>query len=879
MRKILMLPTPEQAAKDTTNSIHQIVLKLRDHLPAFGYELTENHAEADLIVGQAGQTYSNIQPDVAMIHGFYPTAYPNLVEPWHNSANQGVVNNVMGARVVTCPSEWVADILRRDLHINPHVIPWAIDFEEWQGGQNKGYVLWNKTRADGVCDPQPAIELAKLATETHFLSTYGTNPTPNMRVVGRQPFENMRQIIKDASVYLATTKETFGIGTLEAMAAGVPVLAYRHGNNPNLIKHGVTGYIVEPGDIEGLKQGLLYCLQYREILGANAREFASIFTWDNVSQVLAGVYDGLFETQTQPKVSIVIPYFNYARFVENAIVSVLSQESTFEREVIIVNDGSTPEESRTLAQIAVKYPEIILIEQSNAGVAAARNTGINRAKGEYIVCLDADDQLGDPHFLQILADALDNDRSLGIAFTGLKVMNEAGELSSNQNPWPNGYEFEAQVNGRNQVPTCCMFRREAWRRAGGFKAQYSPAEDAELWLRVGALGYRSRQITDAPWFLYRLHDNSLSAPTRGGKRPEPDWRSDKPWVNDKHYPLAAGGVARPVRNYDRPKVAVIIPVSDYHIPYLSQALDSVEQQTERYWEALVINDTGQKLPGMAPFPFARVIDTPGHVGAGYARNLGVKHATAPFVTFLDADDILLSTFLEKTLRMYQRTGRYIYTDWLSLNKEGQIEPHETPEFVMGDVFMKPIQHSINVLLKKEWVQQAGGFDEQMTTWEDVDFFMRLGAAGICGQRVPEPLFIYRYLTGQRRENGELIKGEIIALLRKRYSEYIEGNKMCSCNNPPPGKMVALKADGSAASSPQDMVRIIYNVPMQGQHTVASPSNPKKSYGYRKGGDVFYVFAVDVQLQPQTFTPIADVLSDNVPTPIPPAPQPIQREMA
>lgn len=874
-----MLPTPSQAQVEDSNSIHQIVLKLQASLPSFGYELTENRAEADLIAGHAGQQYSTIQADIAHCHGLYWTAYPNLVEHWHSAANNSVVQNLMASRAITVPSEWVSMVLKRDLHVRPHVIPWAIEPDEWYPDEPDGTILWNKSRVDGICTPIPAIELAKRFPSLPFVSTFADNPPPNMRVIGRQQYRAMQKVIRKASVYLATTQETGGIGTLEAAACGIPCLGYRHGNNPVLLPHGTAAYWVEPGDIDGLAQGLEYCLKYRDVLGQNARALASLYTWDRVAQMIAGVYDGLFETPVTPKISVIIPFFNYARYVEDALTSVLSQVASIEWEVVIVNDGSTPEETLKLAEIVGRYPGVKLIEQPNSGVANARNRGINEAKGEYIVCLDADDKLGDPHFLQVLADALDEDRSLGITFTGLKVMNEAGELSSNQNPWPNGYDWEAQVAGRNQVPTCAMFRREAWRRAGGYKSQYSPAEDAELWLRIGAIGYRSRQVSDAPWFLYRLHDRSLSTEVRTGKRQEPDWRSDKPWVNDKHYPLAAGGVARPVRNYDRPKVTVIIPVADYHIPYLGQALDSVEQQTERYWECIVVNDTGQKLPGMAPFPWARVIDTPGHVGAGYARNLGVKHATAPFVTFLDADDILLSTFLEKTLRMYQRTGRYIYTDWLSLNKEGQIEPHETPEFVTGDVFMKPIQHSINVLLKKEWVTQAGGFDESMTTWEDVDFFMRLGAAGICGQRVAEPLLIYRYLTGKRRESGELIKADIISLLRTRYREYIEGHKMCSCNNPPPGKMVALKADGNQASNPQDLVRIIYNVPMQGQHTVASPSNPKKSYGYRKGGDIFYVYAVDAQLQPEMFTPIADVLSDNVATPVPPPPQPIQRELA
>jgi glycosyltransferase involved in cell wall biosynthesis len=302
-----------------------------------------------------------------------------------------------------------------------------------------------------------------------------------------------------------------------------------------------------------------------------------------------------------------------------------------------------------------------VIRQNNMGVAATRNNGIAHAQGEYILCLDADDMLGHEDMLQKLAEALDHDRGLGIVFTGLRMMAEDGTLGNNSN-WPNGFDFEAQIMGRNQVPTCCMFRREAWRRAGGYKALYTPAEDAELWTRIAALGYRVSHAIPGNWFHYRLHAGSLSSTVREGRKVEPDWLHDKPWVNDRQFPLAANGIARPVRNYDRPKVTIIIPVADYHVMNLPVALDSVEQQTERSWQCIVVNDTGSELPVMVPFPWAKVIDTGGHKGAGVARNLGVKAATSNLVTFLDADDILMPTYLEKVLKAYQRTGRYVYTE-------------------------------------------------------------------------------------------------------------------------------------------------------------------------------------------------------------------------
>lgn len=904
-----MLPSPSQARTDDSNSINQIVLRLEKHLPAFGYTLTENQRESDLIAGHAGQTKRDIQVDVAHTHGLYPTAYSHLIEPWHPQANQSVVNNIMAARAVTCPSEWVADLLRRDLHIQPAVIPWAIDFDEWEPGQNQGYVLWNKTRVDGVCDPSPIRELAKRVPQGLFVSTFSDNAPPNLRVIGRQTFANMKPLIRNAAVGLCTTKETFCIGALEFMAAGVPILGYRHGNMPNLVKHGINGYLVEPGDIDGLIDGLNYCVRHRAQLGDNAREVARMFNWQNVAQAIAGVYDSLWQTEyknfkespgpilkgddpDRVKVSVVIPYHNYKNYFNDAIESVVSQEVDFHVEIIVVDDGSIEDESKFAEEKVISYSGLLhesawahispspmnkligpvrFYRQDNSGVANARNRGINEAEGIYIVCLDADDKLGDPRFLQTLADALDQDRGLGIAFTGLLTINDKGEPGT-QGQWPSGFSWERQIDGANQVPTACMFRRDAWRRAGGYKSQYQPAEDANLWLRIVALGFRAKQVTESPWFHYRMHAGSLSSEIREGRRPEPNWR-DLPWITDKAFPLAANGVARPVRNYDSPKVSIIVPVADYHVAYLSQALDSIEKQTERYWQCIVVNDTGSPLPGMAPFPWAKVIDTSGHIGAGAARNLGVKHATAPFLAFLDADDILMPTFLEKTLKKYQQTGRYVYTDWMSLNKDGMIETHETPEFVTGDVFQKPVQHAVNILLKRKWFDECGGFDETMVSWEDVDFFMRLAKIGVCGARVSEPLFIYRYLTGQRREHGEKIKGEIIASFNARYGEYIRGEKMCGCVNQNPGKLNAIKNPDGSAPTPDQLVRVVYNGPA-GQHTVAVGKNV---YGYRRGGDTFYVRLADALADTERFTPIQEVFEEKTATPIPPAPPVITRE--
>lgn len=867
-----MLPTPEEASNDTSNAINQIVLRLAKHLPRYGVEVVSNRAEADLVVGHAGMTDGS-RVDVAHCHGLYPTSDGATTVGWHWAANAHVANNLRGARAITVPSQWVADILRRDMHVDPHVIGWAIDPDEWYGGENQGYVLWNKSRTDGVCSPEPLIRLAAMAPETRFLTTFGEG-TPNVRTTGRVVFEAMRQMVKDTAVYLATTKETFGIGTLEAMAAGVPVLGFKHGGTADIVEHGVTGYLVAPGDYEALRVGLDFCLKHRDVLGANARAVALTYTWDRVAEQFADIYKSTLEKSSLPKVSVVIPLHNYEAYVSQAIGSVATQQTTFTTELIVVDDGSIDDSYSAAFEALASHPEskleTKLIRQENAGVASARNKGISLARGEYIVCLDADDKLGDSRFLQTLSDALDADPHLGIAFTGLRFMDADGNMGS-MAVWPQGYDYDEQTAGHNQVPTCCMFRREAWARAGGYRRKYTPAEDAELWLRIGSLGYKGEQVTTEGWFHYRLHSNSLSQTVRTGARKEPDWRSDKPWIASGQRPFAADGKVRwswPVRNYDRPKVSVIVPVGPYHRDCFREAIDSIEAQSEQYWECIVVNDSGAPLD-LTGMPFVRLLDTGGSKGAAVARNMGVLAATAPMITFLDADDVFEPRFLERTLRHYAIHGQYVYTDWISLNKAGEYERHETPEFNLLDVFRRTSIHSINILIPKADLLKVGLFDETMPSWEDTDLFMKLAANGICGVRLPEPLITYRYQSGQLRERGAAIKADLLALLRERYGAYMTGEKeaMC-CGSKPKGLAGKTEATVEAATGGTGMVRIVYNGPIATHDVIGLAT--RKRYGRREGGDVFFVYVEDYEMNPSVFVPIADIetMED---TPIPPEP--------
>lgn len=310
-RKVYMLPLPSHARQDSVQSINQIVIELEKYLPDYGYDLTEIRSQAELIAGHAGTPDDKTIVDIAHLSGLYPTAYGGSGWTW--SINARVIETCRHARAVTVPSAWVGEILQRDMGFTPDVIAWGIDTAQWQPATaHKNYVLWAKPRADEVCDPEPLVKLAAICPQQLFLTTFLSKSepnevaqarvTPNIKAIGRVPLDEMREHVRHAQVFLSSTKETFCLGVLEALSCGVPVIGYNDGAVPEIVRHGIEGYIVERGDIEGLKRGLEYCIKHRAILGANGIKRAKFYTWDRCAREIAAVYDRVLSEEPRAHV-------------------------------------------------------------------------------------------------------------------------------------------------------------------------------------------------------------------------------------------------------------------------------------------------------------------------------------------------------------------------------------------------------------------------------------------------------------------------------------------------------------------------------------------------------------------------------------------------
>lgn len=126
------------------------------------------------------------------------------------------------------------------------------------------------------------------------------------------------------------------------------------------------------------------------------------------------------------KVSIIIPVYNVEKYLDDCIQSVLMQ-TLKDVEIICVNDGSTDKSGVILEKYKQTDSRFRIISQKNAGVSAARNTGIRAAKGEYILFLDSDDFLGKPESIERLYEKAKNDE-LDELFYGTNVVFENAEI-------------------------------------------------------------------------------------------------------------------------------------------------------------------------------------------------------------------------------------------------------------------------------------------------------------------------------------------------------------------------------------------------------------------------------------------------------------------
>lgn len=187
-----------------------------------------------------------------------------------------------------------------------------------------------------------------------------------------------------------------------------------------------------------------------------------------------------------PLISVVIPCYNYGIFLPTALHSALMQTYPA-KEILIIDDGSadsTKEVAKTFQEIHknvhyIRHP-------SNLGLAAARNTGVKAARGEFIAFLDADDYwLPQKLELQLQEFRRLGNPSLGVVYSGYKYTPSCIERFPSD--FKNHRHFLKQLLVRNVITgsaSSVLIKREVFEKVGLFNEKLEAAEDWEMWLRI-----------------------------------------------------------------------------------------------------------------------------------------------------------------------------------------------------------------------------------------------------------------------------------------------------------------------------------------------------------------------------------------------------------
>ena len=220
---------------------------------------------------------------------------------------------------------------------------------------------------------------------------------------------------------------------------------------------------------------------------------------------------------SEPFISVVIPCYNAERYLSATIASVLAQQQA-SLEIIVVDDGSR---DGSVALLQQEFPNVRLLQQSNAGIAAARNAGIAAARGTWVAFVDADDSWL-PGKLAVQLALLAVTPGCRMSYTAWQEWHseepapdpqelaDFNALAGQQGLWDgaSGWIYPQLLEGSMVWTSSVVMQRSLLNELGGFDSNLAIGEDYDLWLRASRLTTIVRVAR--PYALYRRHPASIT---------------------------------------------------------------------------------------------------------------------------------------------------------------------------------------------------------------------------------------------------------------------------------------------------------------------------------------------------------------------------------
>jgi len=213
-----------------------------------------------------------------------------------------------------------------------------------------------------------------------------------------------------------------------------------------------------------------------------------------------------------PKVSIIMPTLNGYRYINQAIGSVFEQ-SYEDWELIIVDDGSSPEIESIIKKEYINDPRVRIVRnESNLGIQRTLNRGVELSRGDYIARIDDDDWWNERSKLKRQVDLLNKQTNVGLCGTGTIVSGENGKELFRYKTGKTDRGIRSKILMKNPFThSSVIFRKDLFLELGGYREglDMRHLEDYDLWLRIGQ---RARFANlDSYSTSVRLHNLSISS--------------------------------------------------------------------------------------------------------------------------------------------------------------------------------------------------------------------------------------------------------------------------------------------------------------------------------------------------------------------------------
>lgn len=332
------------------------------------------------------------------------------------------------------------------------------------------------------------------------------------------------------AVIVPSTFDNFPYVVLEAMSMGKIVLASKQGGQREMIADGVNGFLFDHNDpnsfANSIEKILSLSVEERSLISQSAvRQVEAVcdpkVVYQKKREALSDLNDRCkrqplfpfirtnavesehhFESTSLP-LSVVITYFNSGRFLDEVLKN-LSNVSLPDFEIIIIDDGSTEEESIIALNKLEGERDIRVVRQNNRGLAAARNRGANEAKGKYLAFLDADDLVEPSYFSKAIA-VLDRYPNVHYVGAWTRYFEGSNKIWPTFNPEPPIILYHNTINSSSLV-----FRKESFLKVGGNDQNmvFKGLEDYDMIIKMAEANMPGVSLPE-PLFNYRVRKDSM----------------------------------------------------------------------------------------------------------------------------------------------------------------------------------------------------------------------------------------------------------------------------------------------------------------------------------------------------------------------------------